>query len=209
MLRTTMNERVRWLLTAAALVLLVLILLAWLGRAAPADDPTVLLRSSSQPAIADNQEPLHEPTTLAQIAVDVIGAVQQPGVYYLSASARVDDAVKAAGGFAPDVDRERINLAALIVDGQQIRVPRVGEEVPTSVSAASGDSASSPTLIDLNTADEKTLDTLSGVGPTIAAAIVEYRTSNGPFKRIEDVQNVSGIGPSLYTKIKDHVMVGP
>ncbi|HEX6288472.1 MAG TPA: helix-hairpin-helix domain-containing protein [Herpetosiphonaceae bacterium] len=149
-------------------------------------------------------------TTAARIGVDVIGAVQQPGVYYLDDPARIADAVAAAGGLAPDADRERINLAARVSDGQQIRVPRVGDDAQPSAAAEKSDrSPASSAAISINRADATTLAGLAGIGPTTAEAIVAYRTSNGPFKRIEDVQNVKGIGPALFSKIKDHISVDP
>ena len=210
---TSSNERVRWLASAAVLVLVALILLTSFTGSSTTQDATVLLKTDAPvtPPVA-SAEPLAtskdtRPTPGTEIGVDVIGAVQQPGVYYLPDPARIADVVKAAGGLAPDADRERINLAAHIADGQQIRVPRVGEQaqtepVPVRASAADG-------MIDLNQADSTALAALPGIGPTTAEAIVAYRISNGPFKQIEDVQNVKGIGPMLFGKIKDQIMIGP
>jgi competence protein ComEA len=141
-----------------------------------------------------------------QVAVDVIGAVQQPGVYYLEGKPRVVDAVQAAGGLAPDAARDEINLAAAVVDGTQIRVPHVGE-VPAEVSAASDTTASG--MVNINNADVAALDSLPGIGPTTAQAVIEQRTKDGPFAKIEDIQNVKGIGPSLFAQIKTRITVGP
>jgi competence protein ComEA len=138
--------------------------------------------------------------------VDVIGAVQQPGVYYLEGKPRVVDAVQAAGGLAPDAARDEINLAAAVVDGTQIRVPHVGE-VPAEVSAASDTTASG--MVNINNADVAALDSLPGIGPTTAQAVIEQRTKDGPFAKIEDIQNVKGIGPSLFAQIKTRITVGP
>jgi competence protein ComEA len=208
---TSSNERVRWLASAAVLVLVALILLTSFSKSTTTQDATVLLKADANPPVAPAEpaavakEPL--PTPATQIGVDVIGAVQQPGVYYLAHPARIADVVKAAGGLAPDADREQINLAAHIADGQQVRVPRVGdqlqiEQVP--VSSGGGDG-----IVNLNQADGTTLANLPGIGPATAEAIVAYRISNGPFKRIEDVQNVKGIGPALFDKIKAHITIDP
>lgn len=210
---TWSNERVRWFASAAVLVLVALILLTSFSASSTTQDATVLLKADAPvtPPVAPAEPVVTSkattPTPGTEIGVDVIGAVQQPGVYYLAHPARIADVVKVAGGLAPDADRERINLAAHIADGQQIRVPRVGEQaqveqVPVRASGSGGS-------VNLNQADGTALATLPGIGPTTAAAIVAYRTSNGPFKRIEDVQNVKGIGPSLFGKIKDHITIDP
>lgn len=203
-------ERMRWLASAAVVVLVVLILLTSFFKTNTVADATLLVKEDDQPAPSASPAmiPSTTPTPGARIGVDVIGAVQQPGVYYLESPARIVDAIKAAGGFAPDADREKINLASHLTDGQQVRVPRVGEPAQTEPAETSAaDSADS--TININQADAATLDTLDGIGPATAEAIVEYRTTSGPFKRIEDIQDVKGIGPTLFSKIKDQITVGP
>jgi len=206
------SDRVRWLASAAIVVLVVLILLTSFSKSKTADDATLLLKADAQvtPTEPAPQAKAPSATVATRIGVDLIGAVQQPGVYFLDSPARIADAVQAAGGLAPDADREQINLAAHVTDGQQIRVPRVGDVSPKTATgdAATGSSAQD-TTININQADVATLDSLSGIGPTTAEAIVAYRTSNGPFKRVEDIQNVKGIGPALFGKIKDHIRVDP
>lgn len=199
------NERVRWALTAAVVGLLVLFVLQLSRRPSAANDATLLISSaaeaSAQPQVAAGAAASAAPT----IAVDVIGAVEQPGVYYLLPAARTVDAIAAAGGLAPDAARDQINLAAAVVDGSQIRVPRVGEAAPAAAAvAAAGD-----TLININLADVAALDALPGIGPATAQAIVDQRTNGGAFKRIEDLENVKGIGPSLFAQIKARITVGP
>ncbi len=203
------GEFLRWGLSAAVVALVALIVLTLFGKPHSADDATVLLASPM--AEADTTAaPQHLAPTVAppKLAVDIIGAVQQPGVYYVESTARVNDVVNAAGGLAPDADRERINLAAFVVDGQQIKVPRVGEADQPGVAAAEG-APDSTSLVDINTADAELLEELPGIGPATAEAIISYRSANGPFARIEDVQNVKGIGPSTFDELKDRITVSP
>lgn len=204
-------ERLRWLASAAVVVLVVLILLTSFFKTNTTADATLLVKEDDQaaPPVSPAMIPSASPTPGPRIGVDMIGAVQQPGVYYLESPARIVDAIEAAGGFAPDADREKINLASHLTDGQQVRVPRVGELAQTEPAAPLDAGSSATTVVNINQADAAALDTLDGIGPTTAAAIVEYRTTSGPFKRIEEIQDVKGIGPALFSKIKDHISVGP
>lgn len=203
-------ERVRWLASAAVVVLVVLILLTSFFKTNTTADATLLVKEEdpATPAVSPPVSQNATPTPGSRIGVDVIGAVQQPGVYYLESPARIVDVIEAAGGFAPDADREKINLASHLTDGQQVRVPRVGELADTKPAEVPAEGSDNST-ININQADAATLDTLDGIGPATAAAIVEYRIMSGPFKRIEDVQDVPGIGPALFSKIKDQITVDP
>jgi competence protein ComEA len=201
-------ERVRWLASAAVIVLVVLILLTSLSKPNASADATLLVRADDPPVLSE-PSPLSSgtaPTPGTQIGVDVIGAVQQPGVYYLDPAARIVDLIEAAGGFAPDANREQMNLASRLKDGQQVYVPRVGER---SQAAAEPVAQKAGGMVNLNQADTAELDALTGIGPATAEAIVDYRESNGPFKRVEDLQNVKGIGPALFSKIKDQITIDP
>lgn len=218
------STTVRVSVTAVAIVALVLFVLVLFSRNRPAADPAQFVRADSATDLLAAASPaLVRPSAVVEaatstpapkIAVDVVGAVEQPGVYWLDPDARVADAVQAAGGFAPDANSDGLNKAAPITDGQQIRVPRVGENV-AAADQSSGDDAStggatdSEDVIDLNRADADALDSLPGIGPATAEAILAYREANGPFKRSEDIQNVKGIGPAVYAKIEDAITVGP
>jgi competence protein ComEA len=132
--------------------------------------------------------PIAPTATPSAITVYVTGAVAQPGILITLASAsRVADAVQAAGGSTDDADLSRVNLAAPLRDGDQVHVPRVGEAF---ASATEG-------LIPINTATVEELVTLPGVGPVLAQAIVDYRAANGLFTSLEDLDAVTGVGPSL------------
>ena len=147
------------------------------------------------------------PPTTAPVRVYVSGAVKTPGVYTLAPRSLVDDAVKAAGGAGTDADLESINLALEVRDQQQIHVPRKGEtSQPTTMNVAA---APGVTRVNINTATLADLDTLPKVGPATAQRIIDYRAKNGPFKKIEDLKNVSGIGDVTFEGLKDLITVEP
>jgi competence protein ComEA len=135
------------------------------------------------------------------LRVYVSGAVQQPDVYPLPLDSIVKDAIMAAGGATGDADLDRINLALPVADGQHVYVPRLGEEnspvQPLSRQPASGGK------VNINTADSAALDSLPGIGPALAQRIIDYRQEHGPFARLEDLMEVSGIGPGTFEKLRD------
>ena len=148
--------------------------------------------------------PRGEPVTLlpsstpGQLTIYVSGAVASPGVYTLADGSRVQDAIQAAGGLVPGAEAERINLAALLKDGQQIDVPGIVSS--SHVNAG---------RVNINIASVSEFETLPGIGPTMAQAIVDYRIQNGPFLGIQDILNVPGIGQATFERIKDYLTVGP
>lgn len=146
------------------------------------------------------------------IFVHVCGAVVREGVYKLQEGARVFEAVDAAGGFTQDADRDYINQAQVLCDGEQLRIPSEEETQKLSETAASADAddsaegrAESGGRININTASAQELTALTGIGPTRAAQIIEYREAHGGFESAEDIMNVSGIGEKMYDKIKDQI----
>lgn len=138
-------------------------------------------------------------TVAAPVVVHMAGAVVHPGLVELPPGARVQDGVAAAGGVAADADAAAVNLAAVLVDGQQVYLPRIGE-TPPPLAAAVSDGTTTPGLpagpVDVNRATAGELDALPGVGPAIAAAIVAHRDQHGPFASVEDLESVRGIGPA-------------
>ncbi len=146
----------------------------------------------------------------------VAGAVAQPGLRTVPAPARVADAVAAAGGPSPDADLDRLNLAAPVADGQRIYVLRHGEatEPPvaggagTGAGGASGASGAGAGPVNLNTATAEQLDTLPGVGPATAQAIITYRQQHGGFRRVDDLLDVRGIGDARMEQLRPLVTVG-
>lgn len=147
------------------------------------------------------------------IQVHVAGAVVRPGVYDLPEDGRVQDAVEAAGGFVAEADKNALNLAAHVEDGERLDIPYVAGFAPDEESGFEVIADGTPSslfgdLVNINTASVEELDELPGIGPTIAQRIVEYREVFGPFASIEDIVNVSGIGQATYNEIKDLITVG-
>ena len=143
--------------------------------------------------------------------VDVAGAVQRPGVYRLPASARVDDAVREAGGASGRADLAGLNLAAKVEDGRQYIVPEkasAGGGGPAAGADPSAPAAPTPsTPLNLNTATAEQLDLLDGVGPETARKIVAYRDQKGGFRSVEELDQVPGIGPQRLAALRDLVRV--
>lgn len=179
-----------------------------------------VLRPAASPPVeavlprVDTVAPTIAPPTSTRppaLVVHVDGAVNRPGLHELPAGSRVADAVRAAGGLTDDADRTRINLAAPVLDGSRVWIPTRGEEaappVLTGATAGTG-AAGSAGPVDVNTADPATLESLPGIGPTIAAAIVETRTDRGGFASVDELVEVPGIGPTRLEALRDLVTVG-
>lgn len=150
------------------------------------------------------------PSSSGPMVVDVAGAVARPGIYRLPPGSRVADAVAAAGGPTGDADIDQVNLAELVADAEQVRVPRPGDPPPAPSarsSSPSGSATTAPAIVNLNTATADQLDTLPRVGPATAAAIIQWRTQHGSFKAVDDLLDVSGIGPAKLEQLRPFVRV--
>ncbi len=199
----------RKLLTGAIIVSVLLAAWWWHSQQTPLKILTPPDAATQLPSFGEPADPTEAAqATIPPLGVDVIGAVQQPGLYFLPAGARVKDAVQVAGGLAPNANREAINMSAHLTDGQQLHVPRVGETGTSALVNASTSGTTSPTHININTADAATLATLSGIGRVLAQRIIDYRTTHGPFAAIGDLRNVTGIHAGLFDKIKGSIQVG-
>ncbi|MCS6710784.1 helix-hairpin-helix domain-containing protein [Brachybacterium sp. EF45031] len=166
------------------------------------------------------------------LIVHVTGAVATPGIVRLSPGARVADAVDAAGGTTTEADLQQVNLARPVVDGEQVHVPRPGEEPPLTASGPAGPSSapgagtghdvgtspesgtgggevdgSGSSRVNVNTADAAALEELPGIGPALAQRIIDHRTTNGPFTSVDQLDEVSGIGPAILADLRDRVTV--
>ena len=161
----------------------------------------------------------------SQVKVHVAGAVVMPGVYQLSSSARVVDAISAAGGALKSADLESINLAQTVVDTEQVYVPvkkvsrprvtvaprlRPNRNSATTIPHVGTGTGASPStkIVNVNSATAAELDSLTGVGPSTAKAIIAYRTKKGTFSKVEDLLNVPGIGPAKLAAMRDEITVG-
>ncbi len=163
------------------------------------------------------------------IYVDVCGAVANPGVFQLAAGSRVFQAIEAAGGYLPEAVQNCVNRAGVLTDGQQLYIltqeemERQGLDPAEMAGASDGQmngsagtgqntgiaaQAQQDNRININTADETQLTTLTGIGATRAQAIIAYRQEHGPFAAIEDIMNVQGIKEGTFAKIKDEIVVG-
>jgi competence protein ComEA len=183
----------------------------------PVESTTVAAAGGVAPTAASaSSTSSTEPT---ELIVHAAGAVVRPGVYRLPPGSRVADVIEAAGGLSPDADGDRVNLAAPVADGERVYVLRRGEaSVPSAPEGVApttgppgtgggGEGEGTAELVDLNTATAEQLDTLPGVGPATAEAILSYRTEHGPFTSVDELLDVRGIGDAKLAELRDRVTV--
>lgn len=200
------DDRRAWAVACACLAIATA-LVWWRMGASHAPPPPA--RMTAPPVDA----PATTVVTRPRLVLDVVGAVRRPGVVRVDAGARVADAITAAGGATADADLVRLNLAAPVADGARIAVPAVGAPPPPmdagavsgGAAASGGAPAAGPVNVNSATADQ--LDALPGVGPATAAAIVREREQHGPFRSVDDLGRVRGIGPAKLAQLHDLVTV--
>jgi competence protein ComEA len=151
------------------------------------------------------------------VMVDIKGAVKHPGVFSINEGSRVVDALELAGGVTPEADEVQINLAQHVTDEMVIYVPKKGETLPTPPMTGGNGQASSTgsnstqtgatPVVHLNSANLTDLETLAGIGPSKAQAILDYRTKNGPFHTLDDLKNVTGIGDKSFERIRPQLVL--
>ncbi|HEX9313330.1 MAG TPA: helix-hairpin-helix domain-containing protein [Actinomycetota bacterium] len=202
----------------AGLLLIAMLVVAgavfWYVRSLPS---RVQISTVSHPAFATG--PVAGPTPAAtpspaEVVVDVAGWVRHPGVFRFHQGDRVIDAIHRAGGAKEKADLQSINLAALLTDGEQIIVGRRGASGSgpsssgvTSGTGSTGSGGEAGQLVNLNTATLDELETLSGIGEVLGQRIIDYREQHGPFRTIEDLMNVSGIGDKRFADLKPYITV--
>lgn len=171
--------------------------------------PTVVPTDVTTKAATASPEPTPGP-----LHIYIAGEVKRPDVYNLPPGSRVRDAVERAGGMTQSADPLAINLAQRLEDGQQITVPAKGQrEANPNISQKAPEPSLTTTQVvaagpvNINTATQAELETLPGIGPSKAAAIIAYRQEKGPFRRSEDLQDVPGIGPKIWEQVRDKVTV--
>lgn len=175
----------------------------WYARSLP-KPVEVLAEPERSPALAPATPSAS--ASAVPILVDVAGWVRRPGVYEFVSGARVIDAIEAAGGARPGAVLQALNLAAPLVDGTQILVPKEGESPPVAAGSGSVGGVSGG-LVNVNTATAAELETLPGIGEVTAQAIIDYRTQNGPFSTVDELLDVTGIGDVTLENIRELVTV--
>lgn len=175
----------------------VVVAVALAGRGAPA--------KVAPPASAPAESTSPGVTPQEAVMVHVAGAVRNPGLYRLAEGSRIADAVDAAGGPRRGADLDALNLAEVVADGGKVAVPRRGEPHVTPETAGPADAAPAP--INVNTADQAALESIPGIGPVKAGAIIEHRTRVGPFRSVDALIEVTGIGPATLESMRPYVTV--
>ncbi|XRQ03477.1 helix-hairpin-helix domain-containing protein [Actinomadura welshii] len=176
----------------------------WFARPRPSPPP------AAKATLAHAHTPSAKPVAASatpSVVVHVLGKVEEPGVVTLPSGSRVAEAIEAAGGVRKGAKTGPLNLARKLVDGEQIPVGVPRPEPPPGAPSPPGASAAPNAPLDLNTATPDQLDDLPGVGPVLAQRIVDYRTQNGGFRSVEQLQDVSGIGARRYADLKPLVRV--
>ena len=178
------------------------------------------MRPATAPATGSAAGPGGLSATSGSIVVHVTGAVNRPGVVTLPPGSRVTDAINAVGGASAEADTQQLNLARVLSDGEQIRVPRIGEVLPDpapqpcpAASPGAGTASGKPGgggaagTININTASATDLEKLPGIGPALAQRIVEYRDSHGPFASVDALTDVPGIGKAKLEGLREQATV--
>lgn len=186
----------------AALAAVIAAVGVWWDRPVPVPAPALSLV-----APAETAAPLVPPSAAPELVVSVVGRVARPGLIRLPDSARVADALEAAGGALPDTDLMGLNLARRLTDGEQLLVGVPPPPGQPADGAALGAPAGPSPMIDLNSATLEQLDSLPGVGAVTAQRILEWRTTHGRFRSVDQLREVSGIGEAKFAKLKDLVRV--
>lgn len=190
---------------------LVVVIVGWPRGAAAPEGTAPLAAASAATEDSVLVKPSETAAATGVVVVDVDGAVRRPGVVELPDGSRVVDALKAAGGVVAKADTGALNLAQILIDGEQIVVAKKGSgpvAPEPGVPAAPGTGApSAASLVNLNTATSVELETLPGIGPVLATAILDWRTQNGGFTSIDQLEQVSGIGPVTFAEIAPLVRV--
>ncbi len=186
-------------ITAAALLVLAVAVIGGIVVLVASRPPPVTITINPPPQPTATAAPLPSATP-APLTIYVVGAVNQPNaVVTLPPDSRVQAAIDAAGGASADADLNQINLAAPLYDGEQLRVPRVGEVVPTTPPTIAAQTAGG--IVHLNSATLEQLETLPGIGPALAQRILDYRAAHGAFTSLDDLANVKGIGSHVIDQI--------
>ena len=157
-----------------------------------------------------NEEVIQE--DVKKIKIHITGEVINEVIVELDEGARIDDAIKMAGDITSNADLSKVNLAYELLDGQKVYIPSLNEEIEEYIDSEAGENVLEESeavggKININVADASALQTINGVGESLANKIISYREKNGKFKKIDDLKNVSGIGEKKFEDIKDKIVV--
>lgn len=201
---------------------------AWLSELKQEEEISAEMEQQEEEISVETEKREEEPPEDAEavsvpvpekIYVHVCGEVVKPGVYELPAGSRFFEAVEAAGGFTEQAGRDYLNMAGILEDGSRLEIPSLEEEKAVEEAPCGNEGQAVGTyytvdgaqeteeLVNINTADKEKLCSLSGIGESRAEAIIEYRETQGPFQKKEDIMHVSGIGRKMYEKIEDYLTV--
>ena len=187
------------------------------------EDSEIILTEGKNEVIEENivqaNKETNENSEGEKVVVHIIGEINKPGVVTLPEGSRIIDAINMAGGKTEEADLSKINLAYILEDGTQIYIPRINENlneinlisdgagVGVIVTDSNVEENEINAKVNINTASKEKLETLPGIGETTAQKIIDYRETNGKFKTIEDIKNVSGIGDAKYESLKNKITV--
>ena len=197
---------------ALVLIVMLIVIIVYIGMQTKEYTNYEQLEISSE---TENEVQEETPTVTTTIKVHIAGSVVTEGIVELEEGARIADAIQSAGGTTADANMQNINLAYKLQDGQKIYIPNVNEDETAIIenggivenTEVSGGTANSSGKININTATQTELELITGIGPSTATKIIEYRTENGKFQTIEDIKNVPGIGDSKYESMKEQITV--
>lgn len=160
------------------------------------------------------EENLEEQIEINLIKIHIIGEIKNPGIIEITEGSRIADAIEKAGGVTKEADVSKVNLAYLLQDGQKVYIPNKNDEEIEYIEDTAGNNvivedktSKKESKVNINTATQTELETLSGIGPSTALKIINYRKENGKFNSIDEIMNVSGIGEAKYESIKDYICV--
>ena len=222
-----LNKKTKIIIIAILVVLLGAIIYYVYGRETPENNKNAIIPYEDETIQSKENnisEDKSEENSTEKIIIYIAGAIKKEGVYELEEGSRISDAIEQAEGLKEEADITNINLAYKLEDGMKIRIPtqtennekdinKISEEYITKNSGLETENIIEDTSkekeekIDINKATQEELETLSGIGPSTANKIVQYRKDNGNFKSIEDIKNVNGIGESKYNEIKEKIIV--
>ena len=209
------------IIISIVIIILFTLVLIYVYQNLYVDDSEIILSNNINNVTENTNEieTIEEKNDEEKVVVHVIGEVNNPGVVTLPEGSRIIDAINMAGGKTEEADLSKINLAYIVEDGTQIYIPRINENlnqvnlisdgagIGVIINDSDVEENKVEAKVNINTANKEKLETLPGIGETTAQKIIDYRESNGKFKTIEDIKNVSGIGDAKYESLKDKITV--